>query len=266
MFLENKEIQTILNAAGYYSGSIDGILGPKTLEAANKVLDFRKSDVPNISSWSTRRRIVAAVQLILKYAGYSPGAIDGFDGHLTGEAYDEWNFEFTKGVKPTPWREEPELPNWGKTSDLNKLYGPAGSAACTAGKVVVPFKMKLAWDLDTSISSFKCHEKVADSLTRIYKRVESEFSPAQIKDLGLDLFGGCYNYRNKIGGTTLSMHAYGIAVDTDPLRNQLKWTFAKSRLGQSDAVNWHKIWEAENWLNLGKEKNYDTMHTQIRLY
>ena len=61
---------------------------------------------------------------------------------------------------------------------------------------------------------------------------------AEIKALGLDLFGGCYNPRLMRGGSSLSTHSWATAINWDPEASQLKW---------------------------GRERNYDWMHVQATL-
>jgi hypothetical protein len=270
MALTNRNIQTLLKSAGYYTGDIDGSMGKKSIAAVNTVLYNRRSDLsPKYESWPQSRKNVAAAQLVLKYAGFKEvGDIDGFSGMLTEYAFEQWEYKQANGKLPDPWRPDdveavpPQPTNWGKQSEINKKFGPAGGKQCTAGIVELPFKLKIAWDLKTEISTFRCHEDVAQSITRVYNKVASAYSAEQIKEIGLDLWGGCYNYREKRGGTTLSTHAYGVAVDIDPIRNQLKWNSTQARLAKSDAAEFWKCWESEGWLSLGKARNFDWMHVQ----
>jgi hypothetical protein len=270
MALTNKDIQTLLKSAGYYTGNIDGSIGPKSIAAVSTVLYNRRSDLPsNYESWPQSRKNVASAQLVLKYAGFTEvGNIDGFSGMLTEYAFEQWEHLREKGKLPELWRPDdveaipPQPTSWGKQSEMDKRYGPAGGSQCTAGVVKLPFKLKIAWDLDSEISSFKCHEDVADSVTRVYNKIASAYSSEQISEIGIDLWGGCYNYRKKRGGSTLSTHAYGLAIDTDPIRNQLKWDSSKARLAKPDAVEFWKCWESEGWLSLGRARNFDWMHIQ----
>lgn len=272
MTISNFDIQRLLKAGGRYSGDLDGDLGPKSMTGVNGLLESRAGEVKgNYRLWSDRRRAVAAFQLILKHAGFPDvGDIDGLVGPSTVHAYGEWDHLQRTGSRPDAWRPddtpEPEgwgpAPSWGRQRDMESRYGPAGGPQCTAGKVDLPFAMRIAWDRRSTITRFSCHEKVADSAERVYRRVASAYSPEAIRDLGLDLFGGCYNYRNKRGGSTLSTHAYGLAIDTDPERNQLKWNASRARLAQPDAAEFWRCWEAEGWLSLGRARDFDWMHVQ----
>lgn len=43
----------------------------------------------------------------------------------------------------------------------------------------------------------------------------------RIRELRLDVYGGCFNNRPIRGGSRPSLHAWGIAIDMDPERNTL---------------------------------------------
>lgn len=266
------EIQRLLRAAGYYAGDIDGDIGPQTRGAIRKVLAANAARLP--ADWrkaGAARQMIMAVQVILTAAGFQPGPVDGYAGTLTRQALTEWNQEQAIGRRPLPWRPDdvPEpaddsrpAPVWGRQRDMDRRFGPAGGPQCTRGRVTPPWPMLLAWNTRASVSTISCHEAVADSLDRVLRRVASAYSPEAIQRLGLHLFGGCFAMRNKRGGSTLSTHAYGVAVDWDPERNQLKWTRARARLGKPDAEEWWRCWEAEGWTSLGRARNFDWMHVQ----
>jgi hypothetical protein len=58
------------------------------------------------------------------------------------------------------------------------------------------------------------------------------------------------------------MHAWSIAIDFDPARNQLSWSHTRARLAKPDAVKFWEFWESEGWVSLGRAKDYDWMHIQ----
>lgn len=121
---------------------------------------------------------------------------------------------------------------------------------------------KLSWNESCSITRFLCHELVKPSIERILFRVLTAYGPEEIDRLGLNLFGGCYAYRNKTGSRDLSLHAWGIAVDYDPAHNAFKWGRDRARFAGEDYETWWRIWEAEGWTSLGRERNFDWMHIQ----
>lgn len=271
--MDNRSIQRLYQAAGYYRGDIDGDLGPKSIRAAELILDNRASELPSgYQRWSAKRRAIAAAQLILKHAGYEQvGKIDGLSGPSTEYALTLWEAVQSTGRRPDAWRDDEEddepqlnITQWPRQlqAELTRFYGNAGGAQCTAGKVDLPFTMKIAWNKQQRINRFSCHELVADSAERVYRKIASAYSTQDIVRLGFDLFGGCYNFRKKRGGSTLSTHAWGIAIDSDPERNQLKWGRDRALLATAECVEFWRCWESEGWLSLGRARNYDWMHVQ----
>jgi len=82
----------------------------------------------------------------------------------------------------------------------------------------------------------------------------------KIKELRLDLFGGCLNVRKMRGGSSWSMHSWGIAVDLDPDKNQLTWGKDRASFAKSEYDPFWKIVADEGWTSLGKAENRDWMH------
>lgn len=143
---------------------------------------------------------------------------------------------------------------------MRAFYGPPGSPPIT--RVPVPWRMRLAWDKSQSVSHIGCHSKVAPSLGRVFQKVHAHYGDAALKSLRLDFFGGCYANRKKRGGSTWSTHAWAVALDFDPERNQLKWGRDRASLDHPDYDFWWHAWEAEGWVSLGRSRNFDWMHVQ----
>lgn len=245
-----KRAQLILRSLAGYAGGIDGIAGAGSVAAARRALSAAGVVAPD--AWPARRVVFAGAQAALAGAGADPGPIDGLYGPATDAAYMMW-----AGVK-LPSR--PSSPV--SEAAIRRRFGAPGSAACTGGRVVVPWPMVLAWDTSTPVRSFACHEDVQADMARAFGRVADVYTDAEIIDLGLHLFGGCYNYRPMRGGSRLSLHSWGIALDSDPMRNRLKWGADRARLGRPDARLWFDAWASVGWYSLGREKNYDWMHVQ----
>lgn len=242
-----ENAQRVLRAVAGYAGAIDGDVGAVTLAAARRVSGI---DAVVRGGWSPERVAVAAAQIALGAAGHPAGPVDGFYGPQTDAAFEAWS-----GVN-LPVRQ----------ADMAAHYGPAGGPRCTAGRIRVPWGMVLAWDEGTAIDTIRCHADVAASGQRAVDRIAAHYGPDGIRDLGLHLFGGCYNYRAKRGGTSLSTHAYGLAIDFDPERNRLRWGADRARLARPDAAAFWDAWEAEGWTSLGRARNFDWMHVQaVRL-
>ena len=85
----------------------------------------------------------------------------------------------------------------------------------------------------------------------------------KIREMGLDLYGGCFNNRSIIGGKATSMHAWGIAVDIDPDRNGLNIPAPKAVLSGPEYAAFWQFVEAEGAVSLGRSRDYDWMHFQF---
>jgi hypothetical protein len=130
--------------------------------------------------------------------------------------------------------------------------------------IMLPYPMRLAWDNDTVVTKMRCHKLVSGRFLAVFNEIHRVYGYAKIKELGIDLFGGCFNYRKKQGGTSLSMHAWGIAVDLDPVRNQLHETHKTARFARPEYKAMIDIFYKHGFISLGREKNYDWMHFEIK--
>jgi hypothetical protein len=150
---------------------------------------------------------------------------------------------------------------WPK-QDYNSMcafYGPVGE---NQTRLVLPFTLKLAWDTSTSIKRITCHEKVAESLYKIFENTLKTYGERELRKLRLDLFGGCLNVRKMRGGSSWSIHSWGAAVDLDPDRNTLRMTSKQASFAKPEYRDFWNIVEKEGWVSLGRVKNYDFMHFQ----
>lgn len=144
-------------------------------------------------------------------------------------------------------------------NSMVKFYGPVGSNQTT---LVLPYTMVLDWETSKTVTKMTCHEKVHDSLERIFKKTLDHYGLEKIKQLKLHEFGGCLNVRKMRGGSAWSIHSWGAAVDIDADRNQLKWGRDKAVLAKPEYNEFWKIVASEGWTSLGQARNYDWMHFQ----
>jgi hypothetical protein len=224
-----RAIQERLKELGLYTAKVDGISGKAT---------------------------IAAIRGFQRLHGLKP---DGIAGALTkAELFPA----------PMPERDTDDghdLPPhdhnypWPRQRDVERFFGPVGS---NQTMLELPFPMRLAWDTRQLVRRFSIHEKVHDSAKRCFDRIADAYDAEGRKLTGIELFGGCLNVRKMRGGSSWSMHAYGVAIDFDPARNQLRWGRDKARLAQPDCRRFWQIWEDEGWVSLGRARNYDWMHTQ----
>lgn len=261
-----RVVQKQLNAAGYDSGPDDGILGPGTMAALEKALEKSADELhENWLSWSKKRKVVAYIQLLCKKLEIETGAVDGYWGPQTDYAYEVFVYYLEQGQMPQPWRDFQPLnvnPNeWPSQSEaaLIRFYGNVGE---NQARVQLPYTHRLAWNKVKKVNAFSCHEKVSDSLGRVLERVLDHYGEEGIKELGLDLWGGCLNVRKKRGGSSWSTHAWGIALDYDPANNKLNWGRDRAAFAQPVYETWWRLWEEEGWVSLGRTSNFDWMHVQ----
>lgn len=235
-----KTIQDRLNYLGYDAGPPDGEMGSRTS---------------------------IAVTLFQNDAGLEPDGIIGrqtlaalFDPNAPrGDADVE---DRTKAGTPNV---EPSHPSkyWPTQAEVTQYFGAPGSSEANSAKCRLPFEFRIAWETKDRVSSFSCHPKVAKSFEAIFADVAQQYGRSAMQDLGLDLFGGCFNPRRMRGGQTWSMHSYGIAVDLDPDHNTLKMTKNEARFANPEYDPYWDIVERYGCVSLGRVWGKDWMHIQF---
>ncbi|ANL87887.1 peptidoglycan-binding protein [Rhizobium phaseoli] len=224
-----RDIQERLKALGFDPGQPDGRLGARTLKA--------------IKAFQIENGLAA----------------DGRAGPITLAALfpnDDSETEDAVAEISQPSHANSE---WPRQVNCMEFYGGVG---LFQKKLALPFEMRLAWDKTVTIKSISVHQKVHDSAARVFSKIADKYNKIERKQLGLDLFGGSLNVRKMRGGSSYSMHSWGIAIDFDPERNQLRWGRDKSRLAHSDADEFWRAWEQEGWISLGRSRDFDWMHVQ----
>lgn len=151
------------------------------------------------------------------------------------------------------------------TQQITKKYGtPNETGNGYLVKIQLPYPMRLAWDTDTVVNSMMCHKLVTKNFLNVFNEIQRVYGYDKIKELGIDLFGGCFNYRKMRGGNSWSTHSWGIAIDLDPARNLLKETSKTARFARPEYKAMIDIFYKHGFESLGREKNYDWMHFQIK--
>lgn len=154
---------------------------------------------------------------------------------------------------------------WPKQKDCTAFYGDPRSATFESYLAVVPFPWLtvLAWDKGKRVRGAKVHIKCVTSLERVFSTIWRSAGRNQdiINSWGLNLFGGGYVFRTVRGGSSLSMHSYGCAVDFDPANNGL----GDSTPAMARNIIVLKAFEAEGWVWGGRWKRPDGMHFQAAI-
>lgn len=151
------------------------------------------------------------------------------------------------------------------TEQLMAKYGkPNESGTSYLVKIDLPYPMVLSWDKTVSVKSIKCHKLVAEQFKAIFAEILEVYGFDKIKELGIDIYGGCFNFRKMRGGSDWSRHSWAVAIDLDPERNKLKETAKTARFARPEYKSMIDIFYKHGFESLGVEKNYDWMHFQIR--
>lgn len=274
--------------------TVDGKWGPETEVAMRAALGSPRDNTGR--PWSRKRLVVGYQQKLMLEAGIQTD-VDGLIGPETLHAFEKyqdlmrrpdaekatiaagvswWSWKWLKSLWASPT--EPIVENrvvvvpeskpapsasprtsWPRQIDVPGYFGPMGQNQTI---IQVPWQMQLAWDPSVKTSRMSLHTKVAPSAERALKLIFEHYGPDGIKKLGLDQYGGSLNVRKMRGGDSYSMHSWGIAIDWDPNRNELRWDHTKARLAKADAQAFWDIWESEGWVSLGRERDFDWMHVQ----
>lgn len=151
------------------------------------------------------------------------------------------------------------------TAQAIKKYGtPNETGAGYLVTLTLPYPMRLAWDTDETVTKIRCHKLVAAKFEAVFKDLLETYGLTRIKELGIDLFGGCFNFRKMRNGYAWSKHSWGIAIDLDPARNTLKETRATARFARPEYQPMIDIFYKHGFISLGIECNFDWMHFEIK--
>ena len=185
---------------------------------------------------------IQAMQRRITVAGFHLGPIDGWWGERSQLACRMYLRSLMPKVNP-----------WPRAGELTAFYGKAGDESNLVS-IVPPFPM--FYD-GKRIASLRCHKKVSASLLRVLTAIGKSYGQQRDVLEEAEDFGGCYNFRVKRGGTSLSVHAWGAAIDLDADDN----TFRDSWPMQADMpLEIMECFAREGWVSAGAFWGYDAMH------
>ena len=178
-------------------------------------------------------------------------AADGIIGPRTVQALAR-----ELGITPA---HTPQWPTQAEVRRGTSFFGRPGNES-TLTSLVPPYPLLYE---GKPVRSIRVHELIAPHVQAALREVLAHYGQEEIHRLGLDLYGGCYNYRSSTGGSALSMHAWGIALDFSPASNAYKMKAPRATLSHRDCRPWWEIWESHGAVSLGRERDFDWMHVQF---
>ena len=145
--------------------------------------------------------------------------------------------------------------------NVRAAYGEPGDPGNFAA-VAVPEGFNLTYDGKPVNTIRNVHTNVAQSLRGAFDGILSKYGADKVKSLGINIYSGVYNKRSKRGGTTWSLHSWGIAIDLYASKNALKTKSPDALFSKAEYSDMIDIFEQNGWYSLGRAKNYDWMHFQ----
>ena len=144
---------------------------------------------------------------------------------------------------------------WPKSdqASLQSFYGSPGDESNLV-RITFPYRMYYEGRV---VETTLCHARVADSLVRVLTDIKNRYGgDSKIMEAAQD-YGGVYNNRNKRGGNTPSVHAYGAAIDldADDNGNRVSWPVVADM-----PIEVMECFAREGWVSAGAWWHRDGMH------
>lgn len=155
-----------------------------------------------------------------------------------------------------------EIPTWPTQAEVRRGDSIFGAPGREEELVNVLPAYQLFYE-GSPVRSIRVHRLIASHVQQALREVLEHYGVDEIRRLGLDQYGGSYNYRPTATGHSLSLHAWGVALDFAPRSNGLKMKSPRATLSHPDCVVWWEIWERHGATSLGRARNYDWMHLQF---
>lgn len=152
-----------------------------------------------------------------------------------------------------------DVPTQAEVRSGKSIFGKPG---CESSLTSVRLPFPLYFD-GIKKSTIRVHSAIADRARAALEEILMHYGAKEIHRLGLDNYGGDYNYRATSTGKSLSMHAWGIALDFDPARNAYSTKAPDAFLSRPECKAFVDIWEKHGFINLGRHAGYDWMHFQF---
>ena len=150
-------------------------------------------------------------------------------------------------------------------SQIIQKYGQPGDVS-NFTVIQLPYPMRIAWDPKVTVNKMQCHKLAAEPFKAVFSDLLAHYGLAELQRLEIDLFGGCVNVRLQRGSKTKwSRHAWGIAIDLSPAKNQLRWDKTKAQFAKPEYKPMIDIFYKNGFIGYGPERNYDWQHFELSI-
>jgi lysozyme family protein len=147
----------------------------------------------------------------------------------------------------------------------NTIYGKAGNESVLVS-VPVPANYPLKYD-GKQVKAIRIHKLAADRLEAALKDIINHYGDDIEKVApGACIYNGSYNFRKSRGGSSTSIHSWGLAIDFDAGHNGMYTKWANARFSQPIYKPFLDILEHHGFLSLGRRQGTDAMHVQMTLW
>lgn len=153
-------------------------------------------------------------------------------------------------------------PIWPTQSGVRSGTSIFGAPGCEDKLTSILPAYQLYYD-GKPVRTIRVHHLIAPHVREALREILDFYGMDEIRRLGLDQYGGSYNHRPTVSGKSLSMHAWGIALDFAPRTNAYALKSPRATLSHPDCIPWWQIWEKHGAVSLGRQRNFDWMHLQF---
>ncbi len=151
-----------------------------------------------------------------------------------------------------------KLPTAREVRSNRSIYGVAGRVPMAI--VNLPYPMRYG---SKTINEIGVHYLIADRVELALKRTLAHYGYERIKELNLDVYNGCFNYRRVRRGSLMSMHAWAVALDFDAAHNGLGVPTSRAAFARPEYRGWREAWESVGAVFYGKQRGHDWMQIQF---
>lgn len=238
---EVRTLQAALAALGFAPGAADGIFGLRTEAALRAYQAARGLGADGIAGPLT----------------WAALAKDGYLTHGAGGASPSGTPASEGGGGPAPAAPLAPIRLPAETNAaMTAAYGAPSASPDYLDWFSFPGGARLYSRSGQPLERHRCHRLVAARLTAALAEIHGLLGHEEYQRQGWHVYGGCHNYRPVRGGSRLSTHAWGVAVDLNPAENGLHSTRTTFSAPAIDVMERH------GFLSGGRAWGRDWMHFQ----